>query len=111
MAWTVETLKAYRKYPRPDAVIARALELAEADCDRINSSLIHTDPARRDRAVDQLVEIDLKEPDYSGNVDGGILVNSRNDARNRILLQLVGAGQAVDDGRERSLFPPRFIGG
>lgn len=108
MPWTVQQLRSYRQYPQEDTVIQRALDLAEADVDRINSKLVTSDPERRDRAVEQLVQIDLEPPNYSGNEDGGIVVNSRNDARNRILSQLVGAGVTISDGRVTQIMPPYY---
>lgn len=110
MPWTVAELRAYREYPQEDAVIQRALSLAEADADRINPKLATGsafDISRRDRAVEQLVRIDLEEASYSGNFDGGTLVNSINDARSRILLSLVGAMTPINDGRE-PIYPPRY---
>lgn len=111
MPWNVARLRAYREYPQSDDVISQTLLLAEADCRRIAPNLEAGDAgdvARFDRAVEQLVQIDLQPASYSGNLDGGTLVNSRNDARNRILSQLVGAATVIDDGRRTSIFPPRY---
>ena len=110
MAWTVATLCQYYQLPQHPDVIQRALDLAEADCDRINPALAtgsDNDQLRRDRAVAQLVRIDLEPANYSGNYDGGVLVKSVNDARGRVLLSLVGAVTVVDDGRDR-IFPVRY---
>lgn len=110
MAWTAEELRTYRQLPQSLPVIQRALTLAEEDCDRINPRLVTgsvADQARRDRAVEQLVRIDLEPARYSGNYDGGVLVNSLNDARSKILLSLVGAATVIQDSRRRP-FPPRY---
>lgn len=110
MAWTVQTLRHYREFPQSDEVLGEALRLAEADVDRINSALKDGTPAqqaRRDRAVEQLVRIDLEPANYSGNYDGGVLVKSINDARGRVLLSLVGSSTVIDDGRDR-IYPLRY---
>ena len=67
MPWTVGQLRALRRYPQSDEVIASQIVLAEADVDRINPDLETNDPERRDRAVDQLVQIELEPVKYSGN--------------------------------------------
>lgn len=108
MPWTVDQLRSLREYPQSDEVIARFLLLAEADARRINPDLETDDVARFDRAVEQLVQVDLQPANYSGNLDGGTLVNSRNDARNRILSQLVGAATVINDGRVTRIFRPRY---
>lgn len=108
--WTVDKLREIRQYPQSNEVLADFLRLAIEDVKRINPTLYERRDddaeARVDRAVEQLVQIDAFPPEYSGNLDGGVLVNSRNDARNRILSQLVGAGRVVPTTRERYIIPP-----
>ena len=112
MAWTAAQLKEYRQFPQSIEVLEEAIRLAEADCDRIAPELsapgaTDNQIARRDRAIEQLVVIDLQPVTYSGNSDGGVVVKSRNDARGRVLLSLVGAVTVIDDGRDR-IFPRRY---
>lgn len=112
MPWTAAQLREYRQFPQSDMVLEEAIRLAEADCDRVAPELSAPDAsdeqiARRDRAIEQLIVIDLQPVTYSGNVDGGVLVKSRNDARGRVLLSLVGASTVIDDGRDR-IFPLRY---
>lgn len=111
MPWTVAQLREYREYPQKDVVLQRSLELAEAQVDRINPALAVSEDneeiARRDSAVEELVQIDLLPPQYSGNLDGGTLVKSKLDARSRILLGLVGAIHVVTDTRD-PVFPRKY---
>ena len=111
--WTTTTLRALRpQYAMLDSVLQRFLDLAIADVQRINPTLYAStddgDEDRIDRAVEQLVRLDAEPPSYSGNIDGGITVNSVNDARNRILSQLVGAGRTVQNTRDREVVRPDF---
>lgn len=111
--WTVAKLRTVRDYPQANEVVLEFLNLAIADVERINPTLYASDAAtdiqRVDRAIEQLVRIDTEPTDYSGNYDGGVLVNSVNDARNRILSQLVGAGRTLPDGRVREVVRPNVL--
>lgn len=107
MPWSVAQLRALRRYPQSDEVIASQIVLAEADVDRINPTLEENDPERRDRAVDQLVQIELEPIRYSGNQDGGAVLNSRTVARNRIFQSLVGSFQPLQSRNPTPIYPPR----
>ena len=110
--WTVEELAELRQYPQETEVLQRFLDIAIGDVERTNPRLYAStdanDVLRIDRAVEQLVQIDAEPGEYSGNFDGGVLVNSRNDARNRILSQLKGAGVVVQTTRDRVVVEPRI---
>ena len=75
--------------------------------DRINPRLAEEDPDRRDRAVDQLVQIELEPTAYSGNRDGGAILNSRTVARNRVFQSLVGTFAVLQGRTPRPIYPPR----
>lgn len=111
--WTVATLRQFREYPHTNAVLQRMLDLAIADARRINPTLYEStvadDQERIDRTIEQLVRLDAEAASYSGNVDGGVIVNSVNDARNRILSQLVGAGRTIATTRDRQVVRPNVL--
>ena len=110
--WTVAELRSLRQYPQSDDVLQTYLDIAIGDVERTNPRLYAStdadDVLRVNRAVEQLVQIDAEPAQYSGNFDGGVLVNSRNDARNRILSQLKGAGVVVQTTRDRVVVEPRI---
>ena len=64
-------------------------------------------PNGGDRAVDQLVQIELEPVKYSGNQDGGAVLNSRTVARNRVLQSLVGSFQPLQNRNPIPIYPPR----
>lgn len=111
MAWTVEQLREYRQYPQSDAVIAHALRLAEADVDGVNPSLATGDAealARRDRAIEQIVRIDLG-PEAEGK-DGPTIVQDSKKARAEVLNTVAPLITTIrDTRRNRGGYPPRYI--
>lgn len=104
MAWTRDQLRDFYQLPQADAVLDRALTLAEGHVDRANPDLIaNGEESRRDDAVAQIVQIYVYPPDYSGNVDGGVLVQSQRDAIADVLLSIVSPVETIGDPR-----PPIF---
>ena len=65
-------------------------------------------PERRDRAVDQLVQIELEPVKYTAATrTAARCLNSRTVARNRVLQSLVGSFQPLQNRNPIPIYPPR----